>query len=109
MHGKITLPIHPQPDLKACKVEFRPSGFDPHTGPSYVVSFYGKTGIVVAREHWTMKKEDWQEWGRFDTEEEDEDFLLSRIVYDMKLVLGLQDPINITNQQPETDYGKEQT
>lgn len=91
--GKMVFEITPTPSLQAVRMELRPSGFNPHTGPSYVVTFYGRNGSPVATEPWKMKKEDWQAWPAYDTPQDDEDYVLSRAVFDLALLLDLDDEI----------------
>lgn len=99
MQGKIRIPVASTPELKAEHMELRPTGFLPHNGPKYVVTFYGKSGRPIACENWEMKKEDWQAWPAYDTEEEDTDYLLSRVIFDMGITLDLQEPIELKNEK----------
>lgn len=81
----------------ATEMELRPFGFTPHEGPSYTAIFYNSSKMPVAKENWRMEKQAWQEWPAYDNAVDDEDYVLSRALVDLKVALDLADEIEPEN------------
>ena len=75
----IVLTTDPTPNLNMTSVHIDSSSFDPHIGPTFWITFYNPSGIVIDRKTQNLSIEDWQNWGSEEDEISDYLYLAAKV------------------------------
>ncbi len=58
----IVLTTDPNPNLNCSQINIDFNAFDPHTGPSFWVTFYNPNGLIIDRKVNSLSLDEWQNW-----------------------------------------------
>lgn len=58
----IVLTTDPNPNLNCSQINIDFNSFDPHTGPSFWVTFYNPNGLIIDRKVNSLSLDEWQNW-----------------------------------------------
>lgn len=78
--NKINIYLETTPEFKATKMEVGLHDFDIHEGPIFDIIYYNEVGLPIDRRQVPMGKDDFQNWEKKTTAQEDIDYVKQKLL-----------------------------